>query len=157
MKRLVLYTASAIAAAAIAATPAVAGLVGNSSFSQQIPVPTPSNAQQVKIVGNQLSVSSRGPAPQASKGTRSASATSTDSGHPEPGDDRGGAATRTPEPGDDRGGATTRTPEPGDDRGGAATRTPEPGDDRGGATTRTPEPGDDRGGIGGSDDGAGHH
>ncbi|AEV86600.1 HtpX-like protease [Actinoplanes sp. SE50] len=82
--------------------------------------------------------------PAASGGaTAAASASADDHGRQaEPGDDRGGASTRSRrvEPGDDNGGAGTRHAEPGDDKGGHGRG----GDDRGG---------DDRGGRGrGSDD-----
>ena len=46
-KRIALVIATAGTASVLAAAPAVAGLVGNSSFSQQIPVPVPSGAHQV--------------------------------------------------------------------------------------------------------------
>jgi hypothetical protein len=44
MKRLLLILAAIVATGGIAATPAVAGLAGNPSFSHQIPVPVPSQA-----------------------------------------------------------------------------------------------------------------
>ena len=121
MKRLLLILAAIVATGGIAATPAVAGLAGNPSFSHQIPVPVPSQAQSPQFAddhGRDGTVPTASPSP-----TR----------HAEPGDDRGGA-TRQAEPGDDRGG----------DRSGAATSA-EPGDDRGGATGHG-EPGDDHGG-----------
>jgi hypothetical protein len=136
VKKILLIGAAVIAAGGIAATPAVAGLAGNSSFSHQIPVRVPSQANAPQLVDDHR--------PAA---VPSASATSR---HVEPGDDRGGAS-RTPEPGDDRGGAS-RHVEPGDDRGGAS-RTAEPGDDHGGAS-RTAEPGDDSGGHGGGGHGS---
>jgi hypothetical protein len=147
MKRIVLAVATISAAAVLAAAPAFAGLIGNSSFSHQIPVPVPSGAHRVQQVDDHLAVVSA--TPPAAKPSPSQ--------HSEPGDDRGGSTTRAAEPGDDRGGATsTRSPEPGDDRGGATTvtsRSPEPGDDRGGATSGT----SGKGGNGGSDDPSGHH
>jgi len=45
MKRLLLILAAIVATGGIAAAPAVAGLAGNPSFSHQIPVPVPSQAQ----------------------------------------------------------------------------------------------------------------
>lgn len=144
MKRLLLILGVTVAASGVAAAPAVAGLAGNPSFSHQLPVRVPSQAQSPQLIDDRT-------AP-----TRSAT--------PEPGDDRGGA-TRHPEPGDDRN-STTRQAEPGDDRSGA-TGQPEPGDDRGGVTqhaeprddhgnpTAHPAPGDDRGGRGGHGGGDG--
>ncbi|HET9968307.1 MAG TPA: hypothetical protein VFQ68_08715 [Streptosporangiaceae bacterium] len=104
MKRLLLILAAIVATGGIAATPAVAGLAGNPSFSHQIPVPVPSQAQSPRFAddhGRDGTVPAASPSP-----TR----------HAEPGDDRGGA-TRHAEPGDDRGGATGHG-EPGDDNGG---------------------------------------
>jgi hypothetical protein len=108
-KRIAIVIATAGTASVLAAAPAVAGLVGNSSFSQQIPVPVPSGAHQVHQVEDRLVVNSSSPASSAPSRTR----------HAEPGDDRGGV-TRTAEPGDDRGGSTTSTTSaaPSDDRGG---------------------------------------
>ena len=108
-KRIAIVIATAGTASVLAAAPAFAGLVGNSSFSQQIPVPVPSGAHQVHQVEDRLVVNSSSPASSAPSRTR----------HAEPGDDRGGV-TRTAEPGDDRGGSTTSTTSgaPSDDRGG---------------------------------------
>jgi len=100
VKKILLIGAAAIAAVGLAATPAVAGLAGNSTFSRQIPVGVPTQAHAPQLVDDHSSAS-KVPVP-----TR----------HVEPGDDRG-TASRSPEPGDDRGGAS-RSPEPGDDRGG---------------------------------------
>jgi hypothetical protein len=129
VKRILLISAAAVAAGGIAATPAIAGLAGNSSFSHQIPVRVPSQAHAPQLVDDH----SDGP------GTVHARPSATPSRHPEPGDDRGGSR-RTAEPGDDRG-ATSHEPEPGDDHRGSASS--EPGDDRGGSRGE-PEPGDDR-------------
>jgi hypothetical protein len=121
MKRLLLILAAIVATGGIAATPAVAGLAGNPSFSHQIPVPVPSQAQSPQFADDH---GHDGTVPAAS-----ASPTR----HAEPGDDRGGA-TRHAEPGDDRGGdraSAAASAEPGDDRGGA-TGHGEPGDDHGG-------------------------
>jgi len=118
MKRLLLILAAIVATGGIAATPAVAGLAGNPSFSHQIPVPVPSQAQSPQFAddhGRDGTVPTASPSP-----TR----------HAEPGDDRGGA-TGHAEPGDDRGGSGSGHAEPGDDRGGA-TGHGEPGDDNGG-------------------------
>jgi hypothetical protein len=119
MKRLVLILAGVALAGGVAATPAVAGLAGNPSFSHEIPVPVPSAAK------TPLFADDRGITP-----------------HTEPGDDRSNPAPEA-EPSDDRGGVTPHS-EPGDDRGGI-TQHAEPGDDRGGAMP-TSEPSDDSGG-----------
>lgn len=128
MKRLVLILAGVALAGGVAATPAVAGLAGNPSFSHEIPVPVPSTAKTPLFADDHF----------RDGGTVPASATA------EPGDDRGPSAEA--EPGDDRGGISPHA-EPGDDRGGQASHA-EPGDDRGGATP-APEPSDDSGGHGG--------
>lgn len=78
MKRLALIVAGVAVAGGMAATPAVAGLAGNPSFSHEIPVPAPSAAKAPLFAGD-----------------RSPTA--------EPGDDRGGL-TPDAEPGDDHGG-----------------------------------------------------
>jgi hypothetical protein len=124
MNRILLFTGIAAAACIAAAAPAVAGLSGNPSFSHDVPVSVPSQAQLVQFDDHGRV---RGSDDRAR--TPTSTPTATRHGEPEPGDDRGAAT----EPGDDRGTAT----EPGDDRGA----TTEPGDDRG-ATT---EPGDDTG------------
>jgi len=118
MKRLLLILAAIVATGGIAATPAVAGLAGNPSFSHQIPVPVPSQAQSPQFADDH---GHDGTVP-----TASASPTR----HAEPGDDRGGA-TRHAEPGDDRGGAAGQV-EPGDDHGGSGSGHAEQGDDHGG-------------------------
>ena len=118
MKRLLLILAAIVATGGIAATPAVAGLAGNPSFSHQIPVPVPSQAQSPQFAddhGHDGTVPTASPSP-----TR----------HAEPGDDRGGA-TRHAEPGDDRGGVTA-TAEAADDHGGSGSGHAEQGDDHGG-------------------------
>lgn len=109
MRRLIIIAIAAVAAGGIAVTPALAGLHGNPSFSQQIPVPAPSQAKQPTF-------------PADDHGGLI--------GHPEPGDDRG-SATAEVEPGDDRGGLNPSA-EPGDDHGGLSP-TAEPGDDHGGS------------------------
>jgi hypothetical protein len=128
MKRLLLILAGALVAGGAAATPAVAGLAGNPSFSHEIAVRVPTTAQTPVFADDH----GHHPATTPSATT--------------PADDRGGRSPHA-EPGDDRGGVTPHL-EPGDDRGGASTLTAEPGDDRGGATPHA-EPGDDRGGRGG--------
>jgi hypothetical protein len=160
VNRILIFGAAAVASAGIAATPAIAGLAGNSSFSHQIPVRVPSQARTPDLFddhgasrdgGHRSTPSSRAAEPGDDRGSREPDP-GDDRGlsgaEPEPGDDDGGART-TAEPGDDRGGDNTSA-EPGDDDGGART-TAEPGDDRGGDNTSA-EPGDDNGGR----DGGGH-
>jgi hypothetical protein len=102
MKRLLLILAGVVAAGGIAATPAVAGLAGNPSFSHEIPVPLPSAARALGFAGDHGHHAS-----PASPTTARTAATPDDRGgqrpHAEPGDDRGGASPHI-EPGDDRGG-----------------------------------------------------
>lgn len=106
MKRLALIVAGAVVAGGLAATPAIAGLAGNPSFSHEIPVPVPSAAKAPLFADDH-------------GGTIR---------HAEPGDDHGG--TESPvEPGDDHGGTTSHA-EPGDDHGGINSPA-EPGDDHG--------------------------
>jgi hypothetical protein len=136
MKRLALIIAGVVVAGGVAATPAVAGLAGNSSFSHEIPIPVPSAAKTPLFADDH----SR----DGVTATASATARATD--------DHGGIA-RHVEPGDDRGGVTSHA-EPGDDHGGLNPQA-EPGDDHGGLTQHA-EPGDDHGGShGGSGDDSG--
>lgn len=122
MKRLLLILAAIVATGGIAATPAVAGLAGNPSFSHQIPVPVPSQAQSPRFADD-----------HGRDGMVPAAATSP-TRHAEPGDDHGGA-TRHAEPGDDRGGSGSGHAEPSDDRGGAPGHGGS-GDDHGGRSGR---------------------
>ena len=113
MKKLII----AVAVAALAAAPAVTGLMGNASFAQSVPVQVPAGARTIDDHGRHAE-------PGDDRGQ-----------HAEPGDDRGQHA----EPGDDRG----QHAEPGDDRG----QHTESGDDSGGASgpdaaTTTQGPGD---------------
>jgi hypothetical protein len=123
MKRIMLVAAGIALAGGIAATPAVAGLAGNPSFSHEIPVPVPSKAQQPVFLDDHGGTTS--PA------TR----------HSEPGDDRGHGATTPAAPGavptDDHGGLTPHA-EPSDDHGGLTPHA-QPTDDhhRGGGTGGT--------------------
>jgi hypothetical protein len=120
MKRLALIVAGVVVAGGVAATPAVAGLAGNPSFSHEIPVPVPSAAKTPLFADDHSRDGATAPS--------SATARPTDdhggiTRHAEPGDDHGGLAPHA-EPGDDHGGLTQPT-EPGDDHGGS-------GDDSGG-------------------------
>ncbi len=87
MKRLALILAGVAVAGGVAATPAVAGLAGNPSFSHEISVPVPSAAK------TPLFADDHSPRDGA---TAPASVTAP------PGDDRGGVS-RPAEPGDDQG------------------------------------------------------
>jgi hypothetical protein len=140
MKRLALILAGVALAGGVAATPAVAGLAGNPSFSHEIPVPVPSTAKTPLFADDHSRDGVTAPASTTAEPGDDRGGVSRPA---EPGDDRGGI-TPDAEPGDDRGGITPHA-EPGDDRGGATPHA-EPGDDRGGATPHA-EPGDDRGGA----------
>jgi len=147
MKRMLIVTA----AAAVAAVPAVFGLVGNASFAQTVPVRVP-----------------------AQVATQSADDHGGNSTHAEPGDDNGvSSPSAIAEPGDDNGGSSpSASAEPGDDNGGSSTHA-EPGDDNGGSSrsaSAKPTTTDDHGGSShdssshdssasashGGDDGSGH-
>jgi hypothetical protein len=105
MKRIALIAAGIALAGGIAATPAVAGLAGNPSFSHEIPVPVPSKAKQPVFLDDH------------GGGTRSPATP-----HAEPTDDHGGLTPHA-EPTDDHGGLTPHA-EPSDDhhRGGGSGR-----------------------------------
>jgi hypothetical protein len=135
------------AAAAVALTPAVIGLAGNPSLSQQVPV---QNVQQTHSSSSPTSTAT--PRPTGTRGREA-----------EPGDDRG---THTAEPGDDRG---THTAEPGDDnnrnRHGSGSGSSGSGSSGSGSSGSGSsgsgggghaEPGDIHGGHG-ADDGPNHH
>jgi hypothetical protein len=107
MKRLALIVAGVAVAGGVAATPAVAGLAGNPSFSHEIPVPAPSAAKAPLFADDHGGLTP----------------------HAEPGDDHGGITPHA-EPGDDHGGITPHA-EPGDDRGGATPATERPDDSSG--------------------------
>ena len=95
MKRMLIVTA----AAAVAAVPAVFGLVGNASFAQTVPVRVP-----------------------AQVATQSADDHGGNSTHAEPGDDNGGSSTHA-EPGDDNGGSSrsaSAKPTTTDEHGGSS-------------------------------------
>ena len=114
MKRLALILAGVAVAGGLAATPAVAGLAGNPSFSHEIPVPVPRTAKAPLFAEDRSADGPhRGAVPR----------------HAEPADDRG-SITSHAEPADDHGGVTPHA-EPADDHGGATSHT-ETGDDHGG-------------------------
>ncbi len=126
MKRLALIAAGVIVAGGVAATPAVAGLAGNPSFSHEIPVRVPSAAKTPRFADDRSRDGATAPATAR------------------PTDDHGGL-TRPAEPGDDRGGLTPHA-EPGDDHGGLNPQA-EPGDDYGGPARHADD--DSGGGHGG--------
>jgi hypothetical protein len=149
MKRLALIAAGVIVAGGVAATPAVAGLAGNPSFSHEIPVPPPSAAKTPLFADDHARDGATAP---ASAIARPADDHGGITRPAEPGDDQGGLAPHA-EPGDDHGGLNPQA-EPGDDHGGLAPHA-EPTDDHGGLTPHA-EPGDDHGGShGGSGDDSG--
>ena len=133
MNRLVLFTATAAFAAGLVAVPAIAGLSGNPSFSRRLPVPVPTQARAVELVGNDLTV-----APNTARLTTP---------HPKATDNNGTSDTRGPsneaEPGD---GASAIETEPGKD----ATPSAKPSDDVGAKPSAgNDESGRDRSGGGG--------
>jgi len=109
MKRVLIFSIAAGAAIAVSAAPAVAGLIGNASFSRQIPVQLPSGATPAQLAddhGGRATLSATTGVPTAQP-TRSEV------------EDRHGAPKTSAEPGDDNGGlGTSGEPEPGDDRSG---------------------------------------
>lgn len=122
MNRLLIASSVTAAALVLASVPAAVGLVGNPSFSHQLPVNVPAGAEQISFARDGA-VSTIAPTPSAT-------------------DDHGGQ-TRSAEPGDDRGDDLTSAhpsstvsssahhDEPGD-RHGSGTQV-EPGDDHGGS------------------------
>jgi hypothetical protein len=145
MKRTIITVAALVAVL----IPAAAGLWGNASFSQAVPVRVPASAE---VVTPTL------PTP-------------TVTGTSEVGDDHGGETPRDQrtEPGDDRDGATStptvsRSTDDGDDHGGETPRDQrtEPGDDRDGESGNSGPGSDDSGhgsddsGHGSDDSGSGH-
>jgi hypothetical protein len=125
MKRILIT----VGAALLAAVPATMGLVGNTSFAQNVPVRVPSQASVLDDHGGLR-------APTAAE-------LGDDNGrqgtHAEPGDDRSG--TGAIEPGDDNGGQGNHA-EPGDDKSG--TSAVQPGDDKSGSSA--PKASDDKSG-----------
>jgi hypothetical protein len=154
-----LLIVSAVAAAGcVAAVPAVAGLAGNPSFSHQVPVRVPSQAQVVQFDGHGTVV-----------GLAAATSSSPTSRHAEPGDDRGGLRTTTSvQPTDDNDvdspAATSTTspePEPGDDRGAddspTARPTSEPSDENHRGSSSSPATSTSGGSGGGTSGGSDDH
>ena len=153
MKRILIT----VGAVLLAAVPATMGLIGNTSFAQNIPVRVPSQASVLDDHGA-LRAPTAAELGDDNGGQRT---------HAEPGDDRSG--TSAIEPGDDNGGQRTHA-EPGDDNSG--TSAVQPGDDKSGSSATTPSDvkvsdkvsgKDDNGGhvvdsstSGGKDDGSGH-
>jgi hypothetical protein len=134
MNRILLFSVAGVAATAVAAAPAVAGLSGNRSFSHNLPVRAPSAARTVHFADEDQPTAG----PTTTQGSPAPTSTS-----PAP------TATRHPEPGDDHGGdrvATTASPTRA--ATAAPTKTSTEPDDRHGA--RGGGSGDDSGGGGGS-------
>src|SRR4051794_15332122 len=123
MKRVLLVSAAVIAAGGIAASPAIAGIAGNSS--SDTPVPARVSTQVIT------------PRPVDDLGRHQRDVRSATARHAEPGDDHGRGAEL--EPGDSHGRGAEL--EPGDDHGRGAEL--EPGDDHGRGAEL--EPGDERG------------
>jgi hypothetical protein len=91
---MLVMVATTVAAGAVAAVPAILGVVGNPSFSQQIPVRVPSQVAHISEVGAQSSQTPSTPTrPPTRRAIRS----------PEPGDDHGGARSAEHGGGDDGG------------------------------------------------------
>ena len=91
MKRVVIMALGAVAAGGIVGAPAIAGLTGNPSFSQQIPVPVPSQARSATSQANDHRVSS--PEPSGSLRVVAPAGTPVGGAVPsvEPSDDHGGS------------------------------------------------------------------
>jgi len=123
----------AAAALVVAGVPAAYGLAGNDSFTRDLPVRVPEQAQTV----TPTVAPTAGDDGTADQGR----------GEVENGDDHGGDVPRDlrTEAGDDHG-ATSHEAEPGDDNGGTTGHHAEPGDDHDGTS------GDTSGSSSGSDD-----
>lgn len=102
-----------VGAALLVAVPATIGLIGNTSFSQSVPVRPPANASLVD---------------DGTQPTIKAPASTEPTADPRTGDDKGGQRVNgTGEPGDDHGGG--RGPSADDDRSGRlGPSTPQPAD-----------------------------
>ncbi len=147
-------------AAGVAVMPAVFGLAGNPSFSHRLPVQVPAGAPLVQEVGDsELRVVDAEP-------TGSESTSGPDSGRGSSGADgqSGSAGSAGSEPGDDKGGAPSRSSTSGaDDHGGSGKTAPSTssGDSHGGGSVGGSSgskggSGGSKGGSGGHD-GSGHH
>jgi hypothetical protein len=130
----------AAAALVVAGVPAAYGLAGNDSFTRELPVRVPEQAQTATPT-DAPTANDDGTADQGR-------------GEVEPGDDHGGDVPRDlrTEAGDDHGTAGDDEAEPGDDDGGTSGHHAEPGDDNGG-TSGHDTSGDTSGGTSGNDDG----
>jgi hypothetical protein len=112
MKRILLIAAGAVIAGGVAATPAIAGVAGNPSFSHTISVPVPSTAKSPHFVDDHK---------DKDKENHGHKGKDDGPGH-EKGDDGGRktvtvSASPSATPTDDHGGLTPHA-EPTDDRGG---------------------------------------
>ena len=121
MKRLALILAGVVVAGGAAATPAIAGLAGNPSFSHEIPVPVPSAAKTPAFADDH---SRDGATVPASATARRRRRPRRHDPARRAGDERRVTRGRA---GDDHGGITPHA-EPGDDHGGLTPHA-EPGDD----------------------------
>jgi hypothetical protein len=141
----------AVIALVVAGVPAVLGLTSNASFSRDVPVRVPEQAQVV------APTSSATPTRIPSRAADDDGTPDQGRGEAEPGDDHGGETPRDArtEAGDDHGGNTSRDDrtEAGDDRGSGSGRHSGT-DDSGSDDSGHHSGGDDSGG--GSDDGSGH-
>lgn len=147
MKRIVWIVVVVVAAVGIGAAPAIAGLVGNSSFSRNIPVRIPTQARtprQVDGHGPATDVlSTAGQSPRDESGdVGGRSRREPGPGEAQRGDERRGARNE-PEPGNNSSGASGEL-EPGEG-GVGARRQPEPADGHRGDSG---EPSGGRGGPG---------
>lgn len=136
MKRILLIAAIATAASGVAATPAVVGLVGNPSFSHDIPVRVPDTAKSPELpavenggdhsspVTSIAPALTRSPEPSDTKGEDSpAPAATHDDPSAEPTEDN--PSSEPTESGDDHGGATA-TVSRQDDATGTHSESPSP-------------------------------
>src|SRR3954470_5072689 len=107
----------AAAALVAAGVPAAYGLAGNDSFTRDLPVRVPEQAQTATPT-DAPTANDDGTADQGR-------------GEVEPGDDHGTdtPSTASTEDGDDHGGTSGHEAEPGDDHGGTSGHEAEPGDD----------------------------
>ena len=165
-------TTITLAALVVALVPAAAGLWGNASFSQAVPVRVPASGQVVTGTATMPSGTTTaddhgGDTPRDQRtepgDDRDHSATSTRSSGTSGHSGRGHSGSSTPSgtstTADDHGGKTPRDQrtEPGDDRGSATSGSSGSGSS-GSGSSGSGSSGSGSGGHGGSDDsGAGHH
>ncbi|HEV7206340.1 MAG TPA: hypothetical protein VGN18_17170 [Jatrophihabitans sp.] len=142
MNRLLVLGGSLVAAAAVAALPAVIGLSGNPSFSHQLPVHVPSQARAVELVDGSSEVSVA-PAPSATRSRAEAADDRPSDGGPSDGGPPGdGPAPTAADP------VPTRSRGSRDDGPTAARSTGTGREEHPSTVARTSEGGDSRGGPG---------